>query len=60
MELDLSPETVSWLVNIELPTVLENFEVEGDSFDEVANLLAILRQSLATSRNRPITVHIST
>lgn len=58
MELDLSPETVSWLVNIELPTVLENFEVEGDSFDEVANLLAILQHKLADCQNRPITVHI--
>jgi hypothetical protein len=58
MELDLSPETVSWLVNIELPTVLENFEVEGNSFDEVANLLAILRHKLADCQNRPITVHI--
>ena len=58
MELDLSPATVSWLVNIELPTVLENFEVEGDSFDEIANLLAIFRHKLATCQNRPITVHI--
>ena len=58
MELDLSPETVSWLVNIELPTVLENFEVEGDSFDEIADLLAILQERLAKCNNRPITIHI--
>jgi len=58
MDLDLSPETVSWLVNIELPTVLENFEVEGDSFDEIANLLAILQERLANCKNRPITIHI--
>lgn len=59
MDLDLSPETVSWLVNIELPTVLENFEVEGDSFNEVAALLYLLKNALEHCQNRPTTIHIS-
>lgn len=46
MEMDLSPETIDFLREIELPDLMENCDLPDPIFDDIARLLYLLTNSI--------------